>query len=257
MTKVESYGIIHQEQPNSDLEFNIEKFHRKGYVKISSEYKQNELTKISEAFNKAKALYLKKYDLADSNLNSIRGLFALDKIFFAIAKNKSLLKFLNKVFDGKFIVNQQNGLINNPKKIYEQGKWHRDLPYQHFISSKVLAINAIFCIDAFNDQNGTTKVLPCSQLFEKFPSKNYTLDNEVTIKAKAGEFIVLNAMTYHSGGFNGSKFSRRGINTVYSIPYIRHQIDLDYLQFKYNLSKKDKEFLGFNYSSIKDIKKLF
>ena len=64
-------------------------------------------------------------------------------------------------------------------------------------------------------------------------------------------------MTYHSGGFNDSKFSRRGINTVYSIPYIRHQIDLDYLQFKYKLSKKDKEFLGFNYSSIKDIKKLF
>ena len=257
MTKVESYGIIQQDQPNSDLEFNIEKFHRKGYVKISSEYNQNELNKIRGAFNKAKSLYLKKYNLADNDLSSIRGLFALDKIFLEIAKNKFLLKFLKKVFDGKFIVNQQNGLINNPKKIYEQAKWHRDLPYQHFISSKVLAINAIFCIDNFNNQNGATKVLPCSQLFEKFPSKNYTLDNEVTIEANSGDFIILNAMTYHSGGFNSSKYLRRGINTVYSIPYIRHQIDLDYLQFKYKLSKKDKEFLGFNYSSIKDIKKLF
>ena len=168
MTKVENYGIIHQEQPNSDLEFNIEKFHRKGYVKISSEYKQNELKKISEAFNKAKALYLKKYNLVDSNLSSIRGLFALDKIFLEVAKNKFLLKFLKKVFDGKFIVNQQNGLINNPKKIYEQAKWHRDLPYQHFVSSKVLAINAIFCIDNFNNQNGATKVLPCSQYSKNF-----------------------------------------------------------------------------------------
>ena len=33
MTKVESYGIVQQDQPNSDLELNIEKFHRKGYVK--------------------------------------------------------------------------------------------------------------------------------------------------------------------------------------------------------------------------------
>ena len=33
------------------------------------------------AFNKAKALYLKKYNLVDSNLSSIRGLFVLDKIF--------------------------------------------------------------------------------------------------------------------------------------------------------------------------------
>ena len=41
MTKIESYGIIQQDQPKSDLGFNIEKFHRKGYVKISSEYKQN------------------------------------------------------------------------------------------------------------------------------------------------------------------------------------------------------------------------
>ena len=46
MTKVESYGIVQQDQPNSDLELNIETFHRKGYVKISSEYKQNELEKI-------------------------------------------------------------------------------------------------------------------------------------------------------------------------------------------------------------------
>lgn len=257
MTKVEGYGIIQQEKPNSNLEFDIEKFHRKGYVKISSGYNQDELNKISKTFNKTKSFYLKKYNLADNNLSSIRGLFSFDKIFLDIAKNKFLLKFLKKMFDGKFIVNQQNGLINNPTKKYEQAKWHRDLPYQHFISSKVLAINAIFCIDPFNNQNGATKVLPCSQLFEKFPSKNYTLDNEVIIEAKPGEFIILNAMTYHSGGFNGSKFSRRGINTVYSIPYIRHQIDLDYLQFKYNLSKKDKEFLGFNYSSIKDIKKLF
>ena len=257
MKKIESYGIIQQDQPKSDLEFNLEKFHRKGYVKISSGYNQNELTKISKTFNKTKSFYLKKYNLADNNLSSIRGLFALDKIFLEIAKNKFLLKFLKKVFDGKFIINQQNGLINNPKKIYEQAKWHRDLPYQHFVSSKVLAINAIFCIDNFNNQNGATKVLPCSQLFEKFPSNNYTLDNEVTIEANSGEFIILNAMTYHSGSLNSSKFSRRGINTVYSIPYIRHQMDLDYMEFNYKLSKKEREFLGFNYSSIKGIKKLF
>lgn len=96
MTKVESYGIIQQEKPNSDLEFDIEKFHRKGYVKISSGFKQCELTKIGEAFNKAKLLYLKKHNLDDSNLSSIRGLFALDKIFLDIAKNKFLLKFLKK-----------------------------------------------------------------------------------------------------------------------------------------------------------------
>ena len=78
--------IIQQDQPKSDLGYNIEKFHRKGYVKISSGYNQDELTKISKTFNKTKSFYLKKYNLADNNLSSIRGLFSFDKIFLILQK---------------------------------------------------------------------------------------------------------------------------------------------------------------------------
>ena len=87
--------------------------------------------------------------------------------------------------------------------------------------------------------------------------QKFTLDNEVTIEANSGEFIILDAMTYHSGGLNVSKFSRRGINTVYSIPYIRHQIDLEYFKFKYKLSKKDKEFLGLITQVLRILKNYF
>src|SRR3546814_5583379 len=43
---------------------------------------------------------------------------------------------------------------------YGQGLFHRDLPHQHFVSSRPLAINALFCIDAFLEANGATLVVP-------------------------------------------------------------------------------------------------
>ena len=104
--------------------------------------------------------------------------------------------------------------------------------------------------------NGSTLVLPYSHLFEKFPSDKFVIDNELPIIAKPGDFIVVNAMTFHKGGINKSSRDRRGINSLYSIPYIRHQIDLASLKYKYKLSKGDKDFLGFQYSSIKSIENI-
>ena len=253
---LDSYGIIHQNKLKNKNDLFRESFQRKGFIIFPSEINCEEKKIIANNFEEVKNYYSSKYFENEIKNFSIRALFSFNKCFLDLARNKNLTKFLASLFDGVFILNQQNGLINSPTSKYSQAKWHRDLPYQHFISSKNIAINVIYCIDKFTINNGSTIVLPYSHLFENFPSDKFVIDNEVPIIAKPGDFIIVNAMTFHKGGINTSSRVRRGINSVYSIPYIRHQIDLESLTYKYKLNKKDKDFLGFKYSSIKSIENI-
>jgi ectoine hydroxylase-related dioxygenase (phytanoyl-CoA dioxygenase family) len=100
------------------------------------------------------------------------------------------------------------------------------LPYQHFVSSRPLAINALFCLDPFTIENGATRVLPASHRQEAFPSDRFVESEAATIAAPAGSFIILDCMMFHSGGVNVTDRSRRAVNHVYSIPLLRQQIDL-------------------------------
>ena len=140
-------------------------------------------------------------------------------VFLRLVLNENLLSTLKKLISGKFILNQQNGVINPPQETYNQGVWHRDLPYQHFVSTKPLAINALFCVDDFTFENGATFVLPASHKTEAFPSASYIRKNSVQIEAKAGSFILLDCMLFHAGGFNKTHLERRAVNHVITFRY--------------------------------------
>tara|TARA_B100001564_G_C20624931_1_gene664220 strand:- start:462 stop:1235 length:774 start_codon:yes stop_codon:yes gene_type:complete len=253
---IESYGVRHQNKVANNNDFLHESFKRKGFIIYPSKMKAMEMSRIEENFEKIRESYSQKYFQNKESNFSIRALFSFDKCFLNLARSKNLIKFLKLLFDGDFILNQQNGLINSPNYKYNQAKWHRDLPYQHFISSKNIAVNVIYCIDQFTIENGCSEVLPYSQLFEDFPSDKFVLKNYEPVIANAGDFIILNAMTFHKGGINKSSEDRRGINTVYSIPFIRHQLDVTTMDYKFNLTESDKKFLGFQYASSKSIKSI-
>ncbi len=251
---IESYGVSHKNKISTQNDLLREIFHRKGFIIFPSKMKKEEIQNIDDKFEKVRAKYSSQFFQNKKTSFSIRALFSFDKTFLNLAKNKYLNKFLMTLFDGVYILNQQNGLINAPNIKYNQSKWHRDLPYQHFVSSKNIAINVIYCIDKFTIENGCSEVLPYSQLFENFPSDKFILNNFEPVVANAGDFIILNSMTFHKGGINKTSKDRRGINSVYSIPFIRHQIDLTTLEYNYKLTQSEKKFLGFQYSSVKSIK---
>ena len=130
-----------------------------------SNIEPKQLEIISKTFNSTFSAYVEKFGknrlIKANEINTIRApLYFEDEIFISLATNKNLLKLLAQLIDGKFILNQQNGIINPPCKSYNQGSWHRDFPYQHFISDTPLGINALFCIDEFKVENGSTFVLP-------------------------------------------------------------------------------------------------
>jgi ectoine hydroxylase-related dioxygenase (phytanoyl-CoA dioxygenase family) len=122
----------------------------------------------------------------------------------------------------------QNGVINVPVTGDEQnaGYWHRDLNYQHFVSTRPVSMSALFCVDDFSEETGGTRVLPTSHKSESFPSEEFVLKHEIGIDAPAGSAIVFDSMLYHRGGHNRSSVVRRAINHMYTIPFIKQQISL-------------------------------
>lgn len=246
-----AYGILQQNQVESIFDEAAEKVRNLGYAVIDSGYGITELQNITTEFDVAYNRYVNTY--GESRLKEINEFYTVRALlthggeqFLQLALNKNLHAVLERLIQGKYILNQQNGIINPPKETYNQGLWHRDLPYQHFVSSKSLAINALFCLDDFTVANGATFVLPASHTSEGFPSANYIRENAVQIEACAGSFILLDCMVFHAGGFNKTTLPRRAINHVYNIPYFKQQINLPKSLNNDQLTNTEKDLLGFN-----------
>jgi ectoine hydroxylase-related dioxygenase (phytanoyl-CoA dioxygenase family) len=255
---IESYGVLVQDKHGSEFDEVAEQVRRLGYAILDSGYSNEELKQLSVAFNSTRANYVQTYGearLRETNeIQTIRApLTHGDPVFVRLANNHNLLNVLGKLIIGKFILNQQNGVINPPGENYNQGSWHRDLPYQHYISSSPLAVNALFCVDDFTLENGSTFVLPATHKSANFPSESYIRRNALQVEAKAGQYILLDCMIFHSGGFNGTEKDRRAVNHVYTIPYFKQQIKLPHLLKDFNLTSDQKELFGFKFEEPSSI----
>ena len=247
-----NYGILQQNLSSNIFDEAVEQVRNIGFAVIDSGYSASELLQFSEEFNATRKNYIEMYgEIELKNIdeyNTIRSpLTHGSEVFLKLALNANLMTVLKKLIQGKFVLNQQNGIINPPKETYNQAAWHRDLPYQHFVSTKPLAINALFCVDDFTCENGATFVIPASHKTENFPSENYIKKNALQVQTKAGSFILLDCMMFHAGGFNNTNLERRAVNHVYNIPYFKQQINIPNNMKGANLSEEVRDILGFNY----------
>lgn len=257
-----SYGILDQSKVETDLDEAVEQVRALGYAILDSAYSESEMLSLADEFDRTRKAYTETY--GESRLRSLSEIYTIrcplahgGVLFRKLALNDRLLRVLANLIAGKFVLNQQNGIINPPREEYNQGVWHRDLPYQHFVCSKPLAVNALFCVDDFTLENGATFVLPASHKSEAFPSPKYVKNNALQVEAKAGSFILLDCMLFHAGGFNTSLLARRAVNHVYTIPYFKQQIKIPNIIDEAGLSPEERDILGFQYVEPSTIAEYF
>lgn len=189
-----------------------------------------------------------------NELNLVRCPLASDELFLKLASKAQLLDIVRHFLGDYFIINQQNGIINSPDEEHHQSAWHRDLPYQDYVISQPIAISCLICIDDFKEETGSTYVLPFSHQLSSIPSMNFLDKHMVSTMAPKGSAIIFDAMLYHRSGHNSSKFTRRGLNTLYSIPLLKQQINLaDQLHGKYSEDPTLRKLLGYDSQVPKDI----
>ena len=176
--------------------------------------------------------------------------------FFEIASHQKLQDLVSRLITGKFYLNQQNLVINPPmSKNYTQLKYHRDLPYQHYVSSRPLAINALYAVDDFTIENGATFVIPASHKVEKFPTQNYLESTQLQVTVKAGTFLVLDCMLFHAAAPNQSSNARIGLNHVFTsvmfAPQINWKKSIEEMEIP--ITESITELLGLNFASPENV----
>jgi ectoine hydroxylase-related dioxygenase (phytanoyl-CoA dioxygenase family) len=247
--KAPHYGVLRQTSSDTLVEQIAESINLVGFAVVESSYGRNDLAKLSSVFDRVLAATHQsnggREELATiDEHNTIRLPLASDSMFLELALNPLMLAICRRLMGDYIVLNLQNGIVNPPNaQRYNVGAYHRDLPYQHFVSSHPVMVNALFCLDPFTTENGATYAIPASHKVEAFPSDAAVSAHQQQISAPEGSFIIMDSMVFHRGGVNSTNRPRRAINQAYSIPIIRQQIDLP-------------AALGPDYTSDADIRKL-
>jgi ectoine hydroxylase-related dioxygenase (phytanoyl-CoA dioxygenase family) len=249
------YGGTPATHTGDELSARIEEFDIQGYTVfhnlLNDEqilYAKQSLDKICEKqeseFGRDKLHKINELDLA-------RCPFAYDDFFLhQLILHPVIVSFIKLQLGDYFLLHLQNGIINRPNINHHQSSWHRDLPYQNYVVSKPIAIGALFCLDVFDTETGGTMVLPFSHRLEGIPSQEYLRKFETQVTAPVGSAIIFNSMLLHRAGFNRSQNVRRAVNTVYTVPIIKQQIDLpSFLKGRYADDVALRRMLGYESQS--------
>jgi ectoine hydroxylase-related dioxygenase (phytanoyl-CoA dioxygenase family) len=227
---VQGYGISESTVVHDDADRQREEIDYLGFTVIESGMDKSGLAQAAEAVDRHYEQQVTETKNAavvmEKDADILRCPLAYDDVFLRIATLKPLMDLCGRVFGPHFVLLQQNAIINRPTTKEFQSKWHRDLPYQHFVVSRRLALNALLCLDEFTIETGGTFVLPGTHMFEKFPSSHFVRKHERAVSAPAGSVIVMDAMLFHRAGYNESKRNRVGVNHVIGRPLLVQQIDL-------------------------------
>lgn len=226
---LKSYGVRETTRVANEAERHAEEIRIRGFTVVrrlvNAELLQTACSRLDRAYAAQAAEIGGEDRLRKINeANVVRGLLLADAFFLQLATEPRILAVVSALLGEHFILQQQNGVINPPSADNHQAAWHRDLPHQHFIVSRPLALSALWCLDAFNEQTGGTQVLPASHKIETFPSEEYVGTHGTGIIADAGDALVFDSMLFHRAGDNRSQRLRRGVNHVYALPFLKQQI---------------------------------
>jgi len=245
---VPRYGVIEQTPAGDEVARAVEKLRLVGYAVLESGLGADERAAIADAFERVTRTQCERYGRAALEAidehNTLRAPLAFDDSFLRLAQNERILRLCDRLFSGAYVLNQQNGIINPPKRRYNQAAYHRDLPYQHFVASRPIAVNALYCIDPFTADNGCTKVIPGTHKVEPFPSDQVVCELEIALQAPAGSFVVLDCLTFHCGGENLTERARRAVNHLFTLPFVKPQVDFRSLLAGRNFPERTRRLLG-------------
>jgi ectoine hydroxylase-related dioxygenase (phytanoyl-CoA dioxygenase family) len=184
----------------------------------------------------------------------VRCPLAYDDLFLGLATHPRILEVARAVLGENVVLLMQNGVINRPDRPQFQTNWHRDLNYQHWVSTRPLAVSALVALEDFAAGTGGTAFLPGSHRFEPFPSPSLVAKGEVTPVAPAGSVIFFDSMVFHRAGRNRSELARRAVNHVIGMPILAQQVDIPAA-----LGRAEPEdprlagYLGYRWNPVPDV----
>src|SRR5215208_2904557 len=217
-----AYGVVERGAASTDAARIAEHIRIAGYAVVPGAVSSADVADLGLRLDRVMARQVEEFGGAE-RLASIgdaltaRCPLVYDEAFVALAAHATVLAICRELLGDYIILMQQNGVINPSGQPHTQVAYHRDLPYQHFVSSRPLAVSALFCIDPFRVETGATTVIPASHRMEAFPSAEVAAQLDTSVTAEPGSFIVFDSMLFHRAGANVSERPRRAVNQVFTV----------------------------------------
>ena len=229
---MKSYGVAEQAHAplDADLACALEELTRNGFCVLESALAGDTVAALSRGLDQVLAAQAARFggeaalvEIGDAG--QARALVEEDDIFLEILRVPRLDAIVEHVLGASALVMQQNGIVMPAEAAeHHQQRWHRDLPYQSWVSSRPIALGALAVLDDFTAESGSTLFLPGSHRHEHFPSRGYVDRWAVPAHAPAGAIVVFDAMCFHRGGVNRGKRPRRAVNTLFGVPLLAQQV---------------------------------
>ena len=225
-----TYGIGNVTDIADETRLHVESVRNRGFSIVEAVLDRVDVDDLSTRLDRVYQSQVEEFPADDlSRINEkdvVRCPLGYDRSFVALASNKRIRSIIEDMLGPYYILHLQNGVISRSGQEHHQSAWHRDLPYQDFVSSQPLALSVFYCLSDFSEATGGTILLPFSHKFDQFPSRQYVHQNQWQCVAPSGSAILFDSMLYHRAGYNRSKITRRGINHVYAVGIVRQQIDI-------------------------------
>ena len=253
-------GVKESFQPQDDIDCYAEEITRNGHTAVENVLDEKQLLALRQRMDEQYEKQTKEVggeealrEIGDSD--SVKHLLVHDELFLPLLKLEPMLSIVKKFLGDYFILNLQNGILNRPKVYNPASLWHRDLFYQHYSSSRPLALSTLFCIDDFTEENGGTFILPGSHKYDEFPSSSFALKHQTQLSVKAGTLLILDSMMFHRCGYNNSSKMRRSISQIFTLPPFKQQISLPKtLAGKYSEDPFLRRVLGYDSETADSLK---
>ncbi len=213
---------------------------------LESDYK-----KYSKFLNKNKKVL--KYSGA-SGAKIVTNLHNKNYQYLKLLDNKKIITLTEKILQqGSYLENDpiicQAFTARSPLSGSEEQQIHND---SRIVGSKYpIVVQAMWVLDEFTKNNGSTNFLLGSQNYLSFPKNNKKYQNLLIAEAKPGSVILFNGATWHGGSKPKKKFDTRwSIICRYSRWFLKPSFSFyknTPLKIFNRMTKKQKDLLGFRY----------
>lgn len=199
-------------------------FERDGFVVLPEIIPKSRVLALTEALLRVEAEHGFGYAKTSfEGLKTVRinNLLVHDELFWTVPLEPEVLTLAERLLDRELLLSSLCSLTLGPGQ--EAQPLHEDTQQIPLPRPRApLAINAIWALSNFTEDNGATHIVPGSHKQPSSPPYGAEIDT-VQATMKAGSIMLFDSALWHKGGANTTSMRRYALSCYYCAGWLRQQ----------------------------------
>lgn len=221
--RVKETNLLSEEQ----LRTQVDTFRTQGYVVLERLISPEQVQALKTAMLAAEET--RGYSYAKTSFEGyktvrINNLLTYDEAFWDVPLQPEVLRLAEAILDKELLLSSLCTLTLGPGQTAQP--LHDDMQQLSLPRPRpTLAVNAVWALSDFTEENGATRIVPGSHLFDSPPPYGGTVET-VAATMPAGSVMLFDGALWHYGGANESSERRFALSCYYCAGWMRQQENL-------------------------------